>query len=292
MRLARRWSAAVRLGVAALALAALALWAHESGALGAAQGTKNARFGLVHVGYGDRAPDPQRYQRASAVGVGTHRWAFYWNFTEPRPGEFNFANQERTVAMDMAYGLETLAILFGTPDWATSAPRPATASPSGAGQDAGAPPRDTRPLLPLAAGGEPQPAPAVGPRPAVDALRPLSAAEPPAISETIYPPRNLHLPVFADGTDTLAPNKPANQENYWARFVQRAVAKFRGRVAYWEIWNEPDFRPRAEGGWFGFWNGDAQQYARLLKVAYLAAKSVDPQATIIMGGMMHWQDQG
>lgn len=281
----RRWTA-TRLGVAGVALAALLLWAHESGALGAAQGAKNPRFGVVHVGYGDRAPDAQRYQRASGVGLGTHRWAFYWNFMEPRPGEFNFASQERTVAMDLAHGLETLGILFGTPDWASTAPRPPAPAPSAAGPA----PRDPRPLAARAAAAERQPAARIGPRPSGDTLRPLSTADPP-ISETVYPPRNLHLPVFADGTDALAPNKPANPENYWARFVQRVVAKFRGRVAYWEIWNEPDFRPRAESGWFGFWNGDARQYARLLKVAYLAAKSVDPQATIIMGGMMHWQDQ-
>jgi hypothetical protein len=52
-------------------------------------------------------------------------------------------------------------------------------------------------------------------------------------------------------------------------------------IRAWEIWNEPDLDQ--------FFVGSAADYARLLKVAYLAAKFADPQATVVFGGMVHWQ---
>ncbi len=38
-----------------------------------------------------------------------------------------------------------------------------------------------------------------------------------------------------------------------------------------------------------FFTGTITDYARLLKVAYLAARAADPQAQIVLGGMVHWQ---
>jgi hypothetical protein len=86
------------------------------------------------------------------------------------------------------------------------------------------------------------------------------------------PPDGLDLPI----------DDPAN---VWAAFVQRLV-KYYGEtwgIRHWIIYNEPDLRP-GEIGWYEF-DGDATDYAHMLKVAYLAAKTANPDAVIHMAGM-------
>jgi hypothetical protein len=77
----------------------------------------------------------------------------------------------------------------------------------------------------------------------------------------------------------------------WARFVGRAIARYKPGgliaqqqgwpagvgVSHWEMWNEPDL--------LHFWDGSPADYARLLKVGYLAAKQNDPEAQILFGGL-------
>ena len=48
-------------------------------------------------------------------------------------------------------------------------------------------------------------------------------------------------------------------------------------VTYWEMWNEPDLDI--------FWDSSIDDYARLLKVGYLAAKAADPNATVLFAGL-------
>lgn len=116
-------------------------------------------------------------------------------------------------------------------------------------------------------------------------------------------PKNLELPVFADGTDNPGPGKKANPDNYWARFIQQTVERYKpngglykeGRlpanmgIRTWEIWNEPDVTYYWSARGPGTEVGD---YFRLLKVAYLAARSVDPEATISIGGLGYWGREG
>ena len=52
-------------------------------------------------------------------------------------------------------------------------------------------------------------------------------------------------------------------------------------IRYWEIWNEEDLNY--------YFSGTPADYARLLKVAYLAGKQADAQATIIFGGLAHFE---
>ncbi|MCC6616742.1 MAG: hypothetical protein IT320_24930 [Anaerolineae bacterium] len=103
----------------------------------------------------------------------------------------------------------------------------------------------------------------------------------------------LQEAIFADQTDTPAPGKTINPDNPWAVFVQAAVSRYmpggdlaqavdwpRGQgVRVWEIWNEPDYAT--------FWGGTVSEYARLLKVAYLVIHSVDPEATVMVGGLLY-----
>ncbi len=103
----------------------------------------------------------------------------------------------------------------------------------------------------------------------------------------------LRQPVFADGTDTPGAGKVPNSANPWANFVYQAVARYKpggllalqqgwrgGQgITVWEAWNEPDLDL--------FWNGSVEDYARLLKVTYLAAHAADSNARVMFGGLAY-----
>ncbi len=109
---------------------------------------------------------------------------------------------------------------------------------------------------------------------------------------------NLYAPIYANGADSAETDAPINQENPWAQFVHYAVTRYRpggvlaqhngfndGQgIRVWEIWNEPDI-PQ-------FWNGGREAYARMLKVAAIVIKTVDPQAQIVFGGLLFANDEG
>ncbi len=73
--------------------------------------------------------------------------------------------------------------------------------------------------------------------------------------------------------------------NLWAVFVRRLVARH-PEIRHWIIWNEPDIW----GTDFQSWGGDAESFARLLKVAYLAAHEANPDVIIHLPAVTHWWD--
>ena len=109
---------------------------------------------------------------------------------------------------------------------------------------------------------------------------------------------NLFAPIFADGGDSGGSGDSINPDNFWAQFVHHAVlrykpggvlAQLRGYPAdkgirAWEVWNEPDLAQ--------FWSAGSEAYARLLKVAAIVIKTVDPEAKVIFGGLLYAHDQG
>lgn len=85
-------------------------------------------------------------------------------------------------------------------------------------------------------------------------------------------PQGLYLPWNDNG-------------NLWARFVRETVSRYRGKVRYWEAWNEPDLREV-------FWPGTIGDYYQLLRVTYLSVKSVDPSAQVLIAGLAYWPNPG
>jgi len=67
------------------------------------------------------------------------------------------------------------------------------------------------------------------------------------------------------------PRKPEGVEAY-CRFARAAVERYRGRVAHWQIWNEPNG---------GFWQGSPEEYARLLSAAGKTIHETDPAAKVL-----------
>ena len=88
-------------------------------------------------------------------------------------------------------------------------------------------------------------------------------------------PRGLDLP-------------PDDPGNLWASFVRKVVAHYAPKgVHRWVIWNEPEIDPGVSGH---EWSGGVDDYAKLLRVAYLVAKAAAPQARIHLAGLSYWHD--
>ena len=81
-------------------------------------------------------------------------------------------------------------------------------------------------------------------------------------------------PKWAGGTGyNVYPKDPAQFE----RIAHYLAVRYRGKVAAWEIWNEPN----CIGGCS---NGSPQQYVQVLKAGYRGIKGGDPRALIVTGG--------
>lgn len=85
----------------------------------------------------------------------------------------------------------------------------------------------------------------------------------------------LGAPSWANGSsDRLVPPLHASD---FGTFVGTLASRLRGKVAAYEIWNEPDAP--------AFWhpNPDVAQYAALLEAAHPAVKAADPNAMVVAG---------
>ncbi len=76
---------------------------------------------------------------------------------------------------------------------------------------------------------------------------------------------------------TLAP--PDDYADY-GDFVYAVVSRYKGRIKYYQIWNEPNIYPE-----WGEGPVDPEAYAELLKVGYARAKEADPEAVILCAGL-------
>ncbi len=91
----------------------------------------------------------------------------------------------------------------------------------------------------------------------------------------VDPPRGLDL-------------KYDDPNNTFGQFVRKVVERHKGVVDHWIVWNEPDLYTPALRYTF---DGTFEQYAQLLKVAYLNVKEVNPNAKVIIGGFAYWWDK-
>jgi hypothetical protein len=65
----------------------------------------------------------------------------------------------------------------------------------------------------------------------------------------------------------------------WLNYVRATVERYKDRIKYWEIWNEPNHR--------NYWGAppDGKDYGKLLKITATLIKEIDPEAVIIGGSM-------
>jgi hypothetical protein len=71
---------------------------------------------------GDASYRERTLARQAAAGIGLVRQPFYWGLVETSPGRFDFSKLDAYVAAVGRHRMRILPVLFGTPDFRTSAP--------------------------------------------------------------------------------------------------------------------------------------------------------------------------
>ncbi len=212
-------------------------------------------YGVDFINAAELHADEQQFANGLATGASWDRWPVYWFYIETSEGVFDWSRQDTAVQADLDHGLQLNAILLGTPAFYTTNFL-------------------QQPFLPYRH----------IPRRGTLALQSVETAR----------PQGLYESVFVDG-DSPGTDKVINPKNKWAVFVEAAVNRYKPGgvlaksngwaegvgVTLWEMWNEPDVP--------FFWDASIQDYARLLKVGYLAAKHADPQAEVMFAGLAMWQ---
>lgn len=73
---------------------------------------------------------------------------------------------------------------------------------------------------------------------------------------------------------------PPDDLDDFGDYVATVVQRYKGRIHYYQIWNEPNIYPE-----WGNQPVDPEAYTELLRVAYTRAKEVDPDVVIICGAL-------
>ncbi|SEH59900.1 VCBS repeat-containing protein/40-residue YVTN family beta-propeller repeat-containing protein [Mycolicibacterium rutilum] len=86
-------------------------------------------------------------------------------------------------------------------------------------------------------------------------------------------------PVWASVPDVpLLAGRPASPAEF-AEYAGMVTTRYAGKIAAYEIWNEPNF--------WAFWapGPNAAQYTEILKAAYPVIKAADPEAVVVAGSV-------
>ena len=87
-------------------------------------------------------------------------------------------------------------------------------------------------------------------------------------------------PKWASSTVQWPGSGPPDNPRDWTDFLTAVATRYKGRIAAYEIWNEPNL----DREW-GDKQPDAAAYTAMLKASYQAIKAADPQALVISAGM-------
>lgn len=109
------------------------------------------------------------------------------------------------------------------------------------------------------------------------------AAETPGLKTGTSVPRGLYAPVFVDGVP--------NPENTWGAFMFQLASAYKGLMDVFEIWNEVELPATGSAAVYSTWAGSPEQYYQLLKVASLAARAANPNATIVTSPYSYFKDK-
>ncbi len=72
--------------------------------------------------------------------------------------------------------------------------------------------------------------------------------------------------------ENLTASEPRDIDD-WKKYVKTIAGRYKGKIKYWEIWNEPDM--------LMFYTGSPKKMAELVKEAYIILKEVDPENKVI-----------
>jgi len=91
-------------------------------------------------------------------------------------------------------------------------------------------------------------------------------------------------------TDTIGTYAPPDDLADWGDYVAAVVSRYRGRIHYYQLWNEPNIYPE-----WGERQVDPEGYTQLLCEGYQRAKEADPDVVIVSGALaptvaLTWRD--
>src|SRR5579871_6779067 len=87
-------------------------------------------------------------------------------------------------------------------------------------------------------------------------------------------------PVWSRSHQVYPDDGPPDNLGDWTDYVTAVANRYKGRIAAYEVWNEPNLARE-----WGDEPPDAQAYVALLKASYAAIKRVDPGALVISAGL-------
>lgn len=93
----------------------------------------------------------------------------------------------------------------------------------------------------------------------------------------------------ASGVPTGLDYPIEDPRNTFGQYMLKLAQAYKGRIATWVIWNEPDFLPGESGTWWT-WSGNTADFYRVLKVGYRAVKQVDPTAKVLFPATTYFAD--
>jgi hypothetical protein len=79
---------------------------------------------------------------------------------------------------------------------------------------------------------------------------------------------------------------PPDNYNDYGDFVATVVDRYRGKIRFYQLWNEPNIYPE-----WGEQDVNAKDYVRLLQIGYTRAKATDPNAVILSAGLAQTADE-
>jgi hypothetical protein len=81
-------------------------------------------------------------------------------------------------------------------------------------------------------------------------------------------------------TDTIGTRAPPDDFNDYGDYVEAVVDRYRGRITYFQLWNEPNIYPE-----WGERQVDPESFVELLCTGYRRAKAINPEAVILAGAL-------
>lgn len=92
-------------------------------------------------------------------------------------------------------------------------------------------------------------------------------------------------PAWSRQDNSSAGGAPDNYEDF-GDFVATVVERYKGKIQYYQIWNEPNLGSEWGKG------ADPKAYVRLLRIAYQRAKQADPSAVILSAPLAQTLERG
>lgn len=100
--------------------------------------------------------------------------------------------------------------------------------------------------------------------------------------------------VRQDGLPTSCGPISEDKLDDFGDFMYALVSRYKDQVRYWELWNEPDIDPDLvlPDSRYGCWGDEDSDdygggyYAEMLKVVYPRIKQADPDAQVLLGGLL------